>query len=323
MYTVQELRTLTDNTEVEMYVLITSVIGKSASNGMYLDIEMQDSTGTVIGKVWQATEKDMEYYKSFEGSVAQVKGVKTTYRNQLQLKIVASQLATNSQLEQFIEKAPIDAAEIQIEIERYMLDIQEPTMLRIVKKMMQKNGQLFYTYPAASRNHHDYLSGLAYHTLSMLRIAEMLCNLYPSLNRSHLYAGIIAHDYGKVVEMSGVVATYYTVPGKLLGHINIAYGEVGLAAESLGLSTEEELEAVMLLQHMVLSHHGKYEYGSPKLPMTREAEVLTFIDNLDARMAMMDRALDGIEPGEFTPRIFSMENRQLYQNTLDTPKSEE
>lgn len=313
MYTVQELRTLTDNTEVEMYVLITSVVAKSASNGVYLDVEMQDSTGTVIGKVWQATDEDIVFYQELAEKVAQVRGVKTTYRNQLQLKIVSGSVATNGQLEQFIEKAPIDSAEIQLEIEKYMLDIQEPSMLRIIKKMMQKNGKLFYSYPAASRNHHNYLSGLAYHTLSMLRLADRMCDLYPKVNRSHLYAGIIAHDYGKVIELSGVVATYYTTPGKLLGHINIAYGEIEAASVELGLSTPEELEAVTLLQHMVLSHHGKYEYGSPKLPMTREAELLSFIDDIDAKMTMIDNALDGIEPGEFSPRVFALENRQMYQ----------
>ena len=154
----------------------------------------------------------------------------------------------------------------------------------------------------------------------MLRIANVLCDLYPNVNRSHLYAGIIVHDYGKVIELSGVVATYYTTVGKLIGHINIAYGEIETAANELNLTTDEEKEAVMLLQHMVLAHHGKYEYGSPKLPMTREAELLTFIDNIDARMVMMDNALDGIEPGEFSPRIFSLENRQVYQHDKSTKK---
>ncbi len=313
MYTIQQLRALSDNSEVQMYVLVTSVTSKSATNGLYLDIEMQDSTGTVIGKVWQATEKDLAFYAEFEGRIAQINGVKTTYRNQLQLKIVNAEAATNSQLEQFIEKAPVDSAEIQMEIERYMLDITDAVMLRIIKKMMQKHGVLFYSYPAASKNHHDFMSGLAYHTLCMLRVAEALANLYPSLNRSYLYAGIIVHDYGKVLELSGVVATSYTTYGKLLGHISIAYGEVELAAADLNLETEQELESVMLLQHMVLSHHGKYEYGSPKLPLTREAEIISFIDNIDARIIMLDRALEGVDPGEFTPRVFSLENRQFYK----------
>jgi len=312
-YTVQQLRTLSDNSDVEMAVLITSVSAKNATNGIYLDIEMQDSTGTVVGKVWQATDKDVEYYSSFDGKVAQVKGIKTTYRQQLQLKVTTAEVASMGQLEQFVEKAPIDAAEIQMKIEKYMLDIRDATMLRIIKKLMQKRGHLFYTYPAASKNHHEFMSGLAYHTLSMLALAEAICNLYPVLNRSYLYAGIIVHDYGKVLELSGVVATSYTTYGKLLGHINIAYGEIELAAAEIGVETDEEKEAVMILQHMVLSHHGKYEFGSPKLPLTKEAEVLSYIDNIDARIISLERALSHIEPGEFTPRIFPLENRQFYK----------
>jgi len=316
--TVQELRNQVDNTEVEVYVLVTSIVAKNASNGMYLDIELQDSTGVVTGKVWQATDADVARYSEFEAKVVRINGTKVTYRNQLQLKISHIELATNAQLEKFIEKAPIDAAEIQMEIERYMLDIRDPAMLRIIKQMMNKHGQLFYTYPAASKNHHNFMSGLAYHTLSMLRLAKVICELYPSLNETYLYAGIIAHDFGKVLELSGVVATSYTTYGKLIGHINIAYGEVELAAHELDLQTSQERESVMILQHLILSHHGKYEFGSPKLPHIREAEVLNFIDNLDARITTLDKALAEVAAGAFTPRIFSLENRQFYK-----PKYEE
>jgi 3'-5' exoribonuclease len=316
--TVQELRSQVDNTEVEVYVLVTSVVAKNASNGMYLDVELQDSTGTVTGKVWQASEGDIERYTELEAKVVRVNGTKVTYRNQVQLKIVKIELATNAQLEKFIEKAPIDAAEIQMEIEKYMLDIRDAAMLRIIKQMMNKHGQLFYTYPAASKNHHNFMSGLAYHTLSMLRLAEQIGQLYPSLNMTYLYAGIIAHDFGKVLELSGVVATSYTTYGKLIGHINIAYGEVEVAAHELGLDDPQAREAVMILQHLILSHHGKYEFGSPKLPHIREAEVLNFIDNLDARIITLDKALAEVPAGSFTPRIFSLENRQFYK-----PKYEE
>jgi len=316
--TVQELRSQVDNTEVEVYVLVTSVVAKNASNGMYLDVELQDSTGTVTGKVWQASETDIEKYAELEAKVVHVNGTKVTYRNQVQLKIVKIEIATNAQLEKFIEKAPIDAAEIQMEIEKYMLDIRDAAMLRIIKQMMNKHGQLFYTYPAASKNHHNFMSGLAYHTLSMLRLAEHIGKLYPSLNMTYLYAGIIAHDFGKVLELSGVVATSYTTYGKLIGHINIAYGEVELAAHELGLDDAQARESVMILQHLILSHHGKYEFGSPKLPHIREAEVLNFIDNLDARITTLDKALAEVPAGSFTPRIFSLENRQFYK-----PKYEE
>ena len=142
---------------------------------------------------------------------------------------------------------------------------------------MKKYQDKFFTYPAASSHHHNFASGLSYHVLTMLEIAKSLCNIYPLLNRSLLYSSIILHDLGK--GNYGPVATTYTVEGNLLGHISIASDEVAEAAKELGIDGEE----VMLLRHMILAHHGKMEFGSPKLPHLKEAEILFFIDNIDAK----------------------------------------
>jgi 3'-5' exoribonuclease len=147
----------------------------------------------------------------------------------------------------------------------------------------------------------------------MLKLAESFSTLYPSLNRDLLYAGVILHDLGKVFELSGPVSTIYTVEGNLLGHISIMVNEIGKAAEELAIEGEE----VMLLQHLVLSHHGKEEWGSPKKPLIKEAEMLHLIDNVDAKMNMLDRALTKVKPGEFTERIFALDNRSFYKPTID------
>lgn len=163
--------------------------------------------------------------------------------------------------------------------------------------------------PAATRNHHEFMSGLAYHVVSMLHLAKSIANLYPSLNTDLLYAGIILHDLGKVRELSGPIDTEYTIEGKLIGHISIIASEIHQAANELGIEGEE----VMLLEHIVLSHHGKGEWGSPKPPLLREAEIIHYIDNLDAKMNMMDRALQKVEPGQFSERIMPLENRTFYR----------
>lgn len=148
----------------------------------------------------------------------------------------------------------------------------------------------------------------------MLRQAKALCDIYPILNRSLLYSGIILHDLGKVKELSGPVATSYTVEGNLLGHISIVSDEIAQVAKEHNIEGEE----VLLLRHLVLSHHGKLEYGSPKLPMVKEAEILHFIDNIDARMMMFEKHLKKVDKGQFTERIFALENRQFYKpETLD------
>ncbi|MEZ2075627.1 HD domain-containing protein, partial [Staphylococcus aureus] len=148
----------------------------------------------------------------------------------------------------------------------------------------------------------------SYHVLTMLRIAKSICDIYPLLNKSLLYSGIILHDIGKVRELSGPVATSYTVEGNLLGHISIASDEVVEAARELNIEGEE----IMLLRHMILSHHGKLEYGSPKLPYLKEAEILCYIDNIDARMNMFEKAYKKTDKGQFTDKIFGLENRRFY-----------
>lgn len=174
---------------------------------------------------------------------------------------------------------------------------------------MNKHQSAFLLYPAATKNHHEYVSGLAYHVVSMLDLAKAIADFYPSLDKDLLYAGVILHDLGKVIELSGPISTSYTVEGNLLGHISIMVNEIGEAAKELGISGEE----VVILQHMVLSHHGKPEWGSPKMPMVKEAEILHHIDNIDAKMNMLDRALERVKPGEFTERIFALDNRSFYK----------
>jgi 3'-5' exoribonuclease len=117
------------------------------------------------------------------------------------------------------------------------------------------------------------------------------------------------HDIGKTIELSGPILPKYTMAGKLLGHISIINAEINKVCEQLGVNGETSV----LLQHMVLSHHGKHEFGSPVLPMIREAELLYFIDNIDSKMYIIDKALDQIEEGEFTGRQFALEDRCLYK----------
>ena len=130
----------------------------------------------------------------------------------------------------------------------------------------------------------------------MLRIADALARLYPSLNRDLLFAGITLHDLGKTVELSGPVVPEYTIEGKLLGHISISQAMIKEMADKMNIEGEE----VTLLQHIILSHHGKNEFGSPILPQIKEAEVIYLIDNMDARINMLDKALETVEPGGFS-----------------------
>src|SRR5699024_8642695 len=196
----------------------------------------------------------------------------------------------------FLEKAPVDQDVLYEQLMEAIFEMKNPNIQRIVRAFINKYKDDLLQYPAASSNHHAYISGLAHHVISMLNIAKELCKLYPDLNRDLLYAGVILHDLGKLHELSGLVTTTYTVKGTLLGHIPIMVAEIEEVAKELKVDGEE----VVVLQHLVLSHHGKAEWGSPKPPLIREAEILHFIDLIDAKMNILNKALEHVKPGEFT-----------------------
>ena len=270
---------------------------------------LQDKSGDIEAKLWTGTKDDMQLLKPEE--IIKVKGDVINYRGRKQMKVNQFRLATAEdglKTQDFVDGAPMTPDEIKEEISHFMLDIENANLQRITRYLIKKYQDQFFTFPAASSHHHNFASGLSYHVLTMLRIAKEICDIYPLLNRSLLYSAIILHDIGKVRELSGPVATTYTIEGNLLGHISIASDEVAEAARELGIDGEE----VMLLRHMILAHHGKMEFGSPKLPHLKEAEILFFIDNIDAKMNMFEKAFKKTDKGQFTERIFGLENRQFY-----------
>ncbi|MCT7876182.1 MAG: HD domain-containing protein, partial [Lactobacillus iners] len=149
------------------------------------------------------------------------------------------------------------------------------------------------------------------HTLSMLRDADAISKNYPQVNQSLLFAGCILHDLGKVIEFTGPVATRYTMTGNLLGHLVIGDEEIVLAANELKIDIENE--DVVLLRHMVISHHGLPEYGAAKRPALLEAELLHRIDDLDASIYEITKALQETKPGEFSSPIFAQDGRKFYR----------
>jgi len=295
---------------VENFFLIhRATQGVTAQGKDYMTLYLQDKSGDIEAKLWTVTKDDMKILKP--EIIVWVKGDVINYRGRKQMKVNQFRLATAEdgvKTQDFVDGAPLSPNEIQDELSHFILEIENAHLQRITRHLLKKYQDKFFTYPAASSHHHNFAGGLSYHVLTMLKIAKSLCDIYPLLNRSLLYSAIILHDIGKVRELSGPVATTYTVEGNLLGHISIASDEVAEAAKELGIDSEE----VMLLRHMILAHHGKMEFGSPKLPHLKEAEILFFIDNIDAKMNMFDKPFKKTEKGQFTERIFGMDNRQFY-----------
>ena len=295
---------------VENFFLIhRATQGVTAQGKDYMTLYLQDKSGDIEAKLWTVTKDDMKILKP--EIIVWVKGDVINYRGRKQMKVNQFRLATAEdgvKTQDFVDGAPLSPNEIQDELSHFILEIENAHLQRITRHLLKKYQETFFTDPAASSQHHNFAGGLSYHVLTLLKIAKSLCDIYPLLNRSLLYSAIILHDIGKVRELSGPVATTYTVEGNLLGHISIASDEVAEAAKELGIDSEE----VMLLRHMILAHHGKMEFGSPKLPHLKEAEILFFIDNIDAKMNMFDKAFKKTEKGQFTERIFGMDNRQFY-----------
>jgi 3'-5' exoribonuclease len=297
--------------QVDLYLLIKSATKGIASNGKpFLTLILQDQSGDIEAKLWDANEEDEKNYTA--QNIVKIIGDTHNYRGKSQLKIRQIRRTGPSdsvKLEDFLETAPLSQEEMTSKLTQYIFDMKNPNIQRITRHLLKKHQNAFLEYPAATKNHHEFVSGLVYHVVSMLDLAKAIATLYPSLAKDLLYAGVILHDMGKVVELSGPISTVYTVEGNLLGHITIMVNEIGKAAEELGISGEE----VLILKHLVLSHHGKAEWGSPKPPLIKEAEILHYIDNLDAKMNMLDRALERVKPGEFTERVFALDNRSFYK----------
>lgn len=286
--------------------------GVTAQGKDYMTLHLQDKSGDIEAKLWTVSKEDMKVLEPEK--IVHVTGDIINYRGRKQMKINKIKLATpedNMNTQDFVDGAPMTPEEIQEEISHYMLEIENATLQRITRHLIGKHQEAFFTFPAASTHHHNFSSGLSYHVLTMLQVAKSICDIYPLLNRSLLYSAIILHDLGKVRELSGPVATSYTVEGNLLGHISIASDEVAEAARELNVDGEE----VLLLRHMILAHHGKMEFGSPKLPHMKEAEILFFIDNIDAKMNMFEKAFKKTNKGQFTERIFGLDGRQFYNPT--------
>lgn len=305
------IETLKPGSTVDNFFLIHKAIqGVTGQGKPYLTLYLKDKSGDLEAKVWTVTEEDIKLLSP--ETLVRIKGDVIDYRGRMQMKVNQFRKVMPEdgvKLENFLESAPLSEDDMMNELMDYLLEIENANLQRVTRLLLKKYQNELLTYPAASSNHHNFVSGLLYHVVTMLKQAKALCAIYPSLNKSLLYSGIILHDLGKVKELSGPVATSYTVEGNLLGHISIMSDEVANVAREHNIDGEE----IMLLRHLILSHHGKYEYGSPKLPMVKEAEILHFIDNIDARMQMFDKHMKKVEKGSFSERIFALENRQFYK----------
>ncbi|NLJ59074.1 MAG: HD domain-containing protein [Tissierellia bacterium] len=309
--TISELR---PGERADGFYLIKNFDVKKTTNGkQYIDIDLVDKTGSINAKVWDYS-KETEKLIS-ENPIVKIRGEVLEWNGARQLKVNKIRGKTsedNVEIAELIPSAPIEPEEMLNSIKSYINKIKDGEIRTLTENIFKKYENKLYYYPAAKKNHHSYRGGLLYHNLRMLQAGEKLCEVYTYLNRDYVYAGVILHDICKILEMDsdeyGVVSDY-TMEGKLLGHIIQGIKEIDSEGEKIGINREKSV----ILQHMVLSHHYEPEFGSPKKPMTPEAEIVHFLDVMDARMFDFQHSLQGIEPGEFTDKIWLLDNRNLYK----------
>lgn len=310
----KSILTLTKDIRFEGYVLVRMSEQRTGSNGSkYLDLTFADCTGELNGKLWDGTVDPPPV-----GSVVKVRGVTQEYNGRLQLRIEKFRPLDETDkvdMNLLTPSAPENPETMLTELGDAVKALQSAPLRAIVEAMVARYSAKLTYYPGAQRIHHAERGGLLHHTLGMLRLAKAVLPLYPQLNADLLISGVIVHDLCKIEELDsdelGIVKDY-TPEGLLLGHISIGVARLGETAKDLGITGEP----VLLLQHMLLSHHGEDAYGSPRKPMFPEAEMLHWLDIVDARMNEIDTALAKVPPGVFSEKVWSLE-RRLYQPQYD------
>ena len=251
------------------------------------------------------------------GSIIKVAGSGNEFNGKVQLKIDRMRDTVpedNVDMSNLVPSSPEDPSVMMKEVLETIDEIKDESIRNITQELVNEAcmGDKLLSFPAARQLHHAELGGLLHHVTGMLRTARAILGVYTYLNSDLLLAGIIIHDLAKLKEMltdvTGLVSGYST-QGRLVGHIVQGAMDIERVAAKVGADPSK----AMLLQHMVLSHHGKLEFGSPVLPKIPEAEVLSQIDVLDARLFQMREALESIDNGGFSSKVWALDNRELYK----------
>lgn len=305
-----------DQEVVEFFMVKASAV-KTGSNGkQYLDITLGDMTGELTGKKWDVSDGEYPALVDIkEKDIVKIKGVITEWAGQLQFRVQRIRKANEQdgmQIGWFVKAAPEDPQEMYDFVYGVASDLKDDELRALCQRILTDNRERLLYYPAASKNHHAQLGGLLYHTKRMLMTGQRVCEVYTNLNPDLVLTGVILHDMEKLNEIEADVdgiASGYSFEGQLLGHLIQGVKTIDRLALEMGMDREKAL----MLEHMILAHHYEPEFGSPKKPLFPEAEVLHYLDILDARMFDMQAALEATQPGEFSDRIWTLDNRKLYK----------
>ncbi|MDR1464419.1 MAG: HD domain-containing protein [Oscillospiraceae bacterium] len=300
---------------LEGFCLIKTLERKLTAKGLpYLDLTLVDAGGEIDAKFWDFKE---ELHGEFaQNQLVKVRGTVSVYNGADQMRVERMRQATEKdevQMEDFVPSAPLPSPEMLAEIRGAVAAFRDEELRRLVTALLDDCEDRLLYWPAAFRLHHAIRGGLLYHTLSVLRLAQAAAKLYPFADADLLFSGVILHDIEKLSEFevpATGLAAGYTAYGNLVGHLAAGAMLLERKGRELGISSE----TLMLLEHMLLSHHGEPEFGCAVRPLFLEAELLSALDTLDAKVYEIQAALEGVQVGEFSSRHWALDNRKFYRH---------
>lgn len=318
------------------FVVVAKQIKPKKTGEPYLALTLGDRSGQLEAKMWDNVEEVLEAFE--QEDFLKVKGLINKYKQRFQLTIHKLRKLGDSEIEfdDYLPKTTKDIGELWQTLTNYVAGFQNPHLRTLVQAFMAdpEIAKAYRSAPAAKTLHHAYIGGLLDHVVSLFRSCDLISKNYPQVNRDLLLTGAFLHDIGKIHELTYNRSFSYTTKGQLLGHMII---ELEMLRAKLALQPGFPEELKTMLEHLIISHHGEYEFGSPKLPMFPEALMLHYLDDLDSKMEAMraqierDSMLDGPwttynpslgRPLLSTEKFLSPKNSPPTEETADEPVSD-
>jgi 3'-5' exoribonuclease len=290
-------------TKIDQVFLAThKQLRPNRSGQLYLQVELADKSGTISGRLWNASDADFAAFE--DGDYVRVEGHTQLYSGAMQVIVAAIERA---------DPGTVDEREFRVltatDIDRLLAELRgllaglRPPLDALVAEILDDPALMaaFCRSPAGVKHHHAYSGGLLDHVVNLMRLADLVAPLYAEMDRDLLLIGVLVHDIGKTVELESEKGLSYTDPGQLLGHVLLGLEIIDAKIAAVAARTGQpfDSETALRIKHMIASHHGAYEFGAPRLPMTLEAVALHHLDHLDAKMAgtiqllRSEAALDG------------------------------
>lgn len=314
-----DIKKATNKEIIDAFFIVLSVSQEKTKTGdprPFLNIVLANKNSEINCKLWDNTSDDFDFFST--ATIIKVRAEVNEYKGNKQLIIKKYKAENDLGISEFVPAANINVEESYNYIISTINNFQNDTLKTICKMLITENENEIKKIGAAKMHHHSVVSGWLEHTTTMLKNGIMLADSYDNnINKELLFAGIILHDIGKLKEFKcksyGIIEDY-TVQGELLGHITIGITMITEYMMRLKYETRKEIDEniIILLQHMLLTHHGQPEYGSPKYPMIKEAELLSYLDMLDTKMNMFDKVISETDENNFSQRQWSLDNRKIY-----------